>query len=61
MKLVLDFEFCDEDLKKYMDTQGERGALHPETVGLLCVSFSKGRHIVMRMVSFIRISNHRIF
>jgi serine/threonine protein kinase len=28
-KLMLVFEFMDGDLKKYMDTQGERGALKP--------------------------------
>jgi len=31
-KLVLVFEFCEQDLKKYMDTHGERGALAPEVV-----------------------------
>jgi negative regulator of PHO system len=28
-KLVLIFEFCEQDLKKYMDTHGDRGALPP--------------------------------
>ncbi|KZV84246.1 Pkinase-domain-containing protein [Exidia glandulosa HHB12029] len=31
-KLVLIFEFCDQDLKRYMDTHGNRGALDPVTV-----------------------------
>ncbi|TCD66763.1 negative regulator of the PHO system [Steccherinum ochraceum] len=31
-KLVLIFEFCDRDLKKYMDTHGDRGALDSVTV-----------------------------
>lgn len=31
-KLVLIFEYCERDLKKYMDTHGERGALEPNTV-----------------------------
>lgn len=29
---MLVFEFMDKDLKKYMDTQGERGALKPATI-----------------------------
>jgi negative regulator of the PHO system len=28
-KLVLIFEYCEQDLKKYMDTHGDRGALPP--------------------------------
>ncbi|PSS37164.1 hypothetical protein PHLCEN_2v1037 [Hermanssonia centrifuga] len=31
-KLVLIFEYCERDLKKYMDAHGERGALDPVTV-----------------------------
>jgi negative regulator of PHO system len=31
-KLMLVFEYMDKDLKKYMDTQGERGALPPPTI-----------------------------
>lgn len=31
-KLMLVFEFMDQDLKKYMDQHGERGALDPYTV-----------------------------
>ena len=31
-KLVLIFEFCERDLKKYMDAHGDRGALDPNTV-----------------------------
>ena len=31
-KLVLIFEYCERDLKKYMDVHGERGALDPITV-----------------------------
>ena len=31
-KLVLIFEYCERDLKKYMDTHGDRGALEPNTV-----------------------------
>ncbi|KAI0700423.1 Pkinase-domain-containing protein [Cytidiella melzeri] len=31
-KLVLIFEYCERDLKKYMDAHGERGALDPITV-----------------------------
>ncbi|PMD34378.1 Pkinase-domain-containing protein [Hyaloscypha variabilis F] len=31
-KLMLVFEYMDKDLKKYMDTQGERGALPPITI-----------------------------
>ncbi|KAJ5054695.1 uncharacterized protein L3040_000961 [Drepanopeziza brunnea f. sp. 'multigermtubi'] len=31
-KLMLVFEYMDKDLKKYMDTEGERGALPPVTI-----------------------------
>jgi negative regulator of PHO system len=31
-KLMLVFEHMDKDLKKYMDTQGDRGALNPVTI-----------------------------
>ncbi|KAG6005958.1 negative regulator of the PHO system [Claviceps pusilla] len=31
-KLMLVFEFMDGDLKRYMDTHGERGALKPATI-----------------------------
>lgn len=31
-KLMLVFEFMDGDLKKYMDTQGDKGALNPRTI-----------------------------
>lgn len=31
-KLMLVFEYMDGDLKRYMDTQGERGALKPTTI-----------------------------
>lgn len=31
-KLVLIFEYCERDLKKYMDAHGDRGALDPHTV-----------------------------
>ena len=41
-KLVLVFEYCEQDLKKYMDTRGERGALHPETVRSFMYQLLKG-------------------
>jgi len=31
-KLMLVFEYMDKDLKKYMDTHGERGALKPQII-----------------------------
>src|SRR5271154_3529624 len=31
-KLMLVFEYMDKDLKKYMDTNGDRGALNPLTI-----------------------------
>ncbi|KAF1959018.1 Pkinase-domain-containing protein [Byssothecium circinans] len=31
-KLMLVFEFMDKDLKRYMDSRGERGALDPPTI-----------------------------
>lgn len=31
-KLMLVFEYMDKDLKKYMDTNGDRGALNPITI-----------------------------
>ena len=31
-KLVLIFEYCEQDLKKYMDSHGDRGSLDPRIV-----------------------------
>lgn len=41
-KLVLIFEFCDRDLKKYMDAHGDRGALDPNTVRSFMYQLLKG-------------------
>jgi serine/threonine protein kinase len=41
-KLVLIFEFCDRDLKKYMDAHGDRGALDPVTVRSFMYQLLKG-------------------
>nr|GAT57546.1 predicted protein [Mycena chlorophos] len=41
-KLVLIFEFCDSDLKKYMDQHGDRGALDPATVRSFLWQLLKG-------------------
>jgi len=41
-KLVLIFEYCDRDLKKYMDAHGERGALDPVTVRSFMYQLLKG-------------------
>lgn len=41
-KLILIFEFCDQDLKRYMDTHGERGALDPNTVRSFMFQLLKG-------------------
>ena len=41
-KLVLIFEFCEQDLKKYMDTHGERGALKPMTIKSFMYHLLKG-------------------
>ena len=41
-KLVLIFEYCDRDLKKYMDVHGERGALDPATVRSFMYQLLKG-------------------
>ncbi|OSX67902.1 hypothetical protein POSPLADRAFT_1072610 [Postia placenta MAD-698-R-SB12] len=41
-KLVLIFEYCDRDLKKYMDAQGERGALDPHIVRSFMYQLLKG-------------------
>ena len=41
-KLVLIFEYCEQDLKKYMDTHGERGALDPATVRSFMYQLLKG-------------------
>jgi negative regulator of the PHO system len=41
-KLVLIFEFCEVDLKKYMDLHGDRGALPPETVKSFMYQLLKG-------------------
>jgi len=41
-KLVLIFEYCEQDLKKYMDTHGDRGALDPMTVRSFMYQLLKG-------------------
>ncbi|KAF9055201.1 Pkinase-domain-containing protein [Hymenopellis radicata] len=41
-KLVLIFEYCEMDLKKYMDKHGENGALDPNTVRSFMYQLLKG-------------------
>lgn len=41
-KLVLIFEYCEKDLKKYMDTHGERGALDSAIVKSFMYQLLKG-------------------
>ncbi|KAF8640670.1 hypothetical protein AX17_000327 [Amanita inopinata Kibby_2008] len=41
-KLILIFEYCEQDLKKYMDQHGERGALDPNTVRSFMYQLLKG-------------------
>lgn len=41
-KLMLVFEYMDGDLKRYMDTQGDRGALKPATVKSFMYQLLKG-------------------
>ena len=41
-KLVLIFEFCEQDLKRYMDTHGKRGALDLATVRSFMHQLCKG-------------------
>jgi len=41
-KLVLIFEYCEQDLKKYMDQHGDRGALDPNTVRSFMYQLLKG-------------------
>jgi negative regulator of the PHO system len=41
-KLVLIFEYCEQDLKKYMDAHGDRGALDPMTVRSFMYQLLKG-------------------
>ena len=41
-KLMLVFEYMDGDLKKYMDTNGERGALKPMTIKSFMYQLLKG-------------------
>jgi negative regulator of PHO system len=41
-KLVLIFEYCEQDLKKYMDQKGDRGALDPATVKSFMFQLLKG-------------------
>jgi serine/threonine protein kinase len=41
-KLVLIFEYCEQDLKKYMDQHGDRGALPPDTVRSFMYQLLKG-------------------
>lgn len=41
-KLMLVFEFMDLDLKKYMDTRGERGMLEPPTIKSFMYQLMKG-------------------
>jgi negative regulator of PHO system len=41
-KLMLVFEFMDRDLKKYMDTHGDRGALKPALIKSFMYQLMKG-------------------
>lgn len=41
-KLMLVFDFMDGDLKKYMDTNGDRGALRPELIKSFMYQLLKG-------------------
>ncbi|KAF7366684.1 Pkinase-domain-containing protein [Mycena sanguinolenta] len=41
-KLILVFEFCEQDLKRYMDAHGQRGALDPATVKSFMFQLLKG-------------------
>lgn len=41
-KLVLIFEYCEQDLKKYMDQHGDRGSLDPATVRSFMFQLLKG-------------------
>ncbi|KAF9015433.1 kinase-like domain-containing protein [Cyathus striatus] len=41
-KLILIFEYCEQDLKKYMDQHGDRGALDPNTVQSFMYQLLKG-------------------
>ncbi|KAJ7852281.1 kinase-like domain-containing protein [Mycena leptocephala] len=41
-KLILVFEFCEQDLKRYMDQHGTRGALDPATVKSFMFQLLKG-------------------
>jgi negative regulator of PHO system len=41
-KLMLVFEYMDKDLKKYMDSRGERGALDPTTIKSFMWQLLKG-------------------
>ncbi|KAF5375950.1 hypothetical protein D9615_008215 [Tricholomella constricta] len=41
-KLTLVFEYCEQDLKKYMDSHGDRGALDPVTVRSFMYQLLKG-------------------
>lgn len=41
-KLVLIFEYCERDLKKFMDVHGDRGALDPVTVRSFMYQLLKG-------------------
>jgi len=41
-KLMLVFEFMDKDLKRYMDSRGDRGALDPATIKSFMYQLLKG-------------------
>ncbi|KAH7126828.1 kinase-like domain-containing protein [Dendryphion nanum] len=41
-KLMLVFEFMDKDLKRYMDSRGDRGALDPPTIKSFMYQLLKG-------------------
>lgn len=41
-KLMLVFEYMDKDLKKYMDSRGERGSLDPATIKSFMYQLLKG-------------------
>ena len=53
-KLVLIFEFCDVDLKKYMDQNGDRGALDPLAVKSFMWQLLKGTNFCASRLMSIR-------
>ncbi len=58
-KLMLVFEFMEQDLKKYMEIHGHRAHLIPSLCARSCSSCSRAQLSATRTACFIAISNRK--